>query len=46
MGEACSTHERDENAYNILSGKLKGRDNSQDLGVDGRLIILERILEK
>jgi hypothetical protein len=33
------------NAYNILSEKLKGRDHTEDLGVDGK-IILEWILAK
>jgi hypothetical protein len=33
------------NAYKIWSENLKGRDHSEDLGVDGR-IILERILRK
>jgi hypothetical protein len=33
------------NAYNTLVGNLKGRDNSEELGVDGR-IILDWILEK
>jgi hypothetical protein len=33
------------NAYKVLVGDLKGRDNSEDLGVDGRTI-LERILRK
>jgi hypothetical protein len=27
------------NAYNILIGKLKGRDHSEDLGLDGRINI-------
>jgi hypothetical protein len=31
------------NAYNILLGKREGRDNWEDLGVDGK-IILEWIL--
>jgi hypothetical protein len=33
------------NAYRILLGNLKGRDHSEDLGVDGR-IILRQILGK
>jgi hypothetical protein len=33
------------NAYNVLFGKVKGRDHSRDIGVDGR-IILKRILKK
>jgi hypothetical protein len=33
------------NEYNILLRKLEGRDDLEDLGVNGR-IILERILGK
>jgi hypothetical protein len=33
------------NAYNILIGKLKGRDHLEDLGIDGKRIS-ERILGK
>jgi hypothetical protein len=33
------------NMYSILVGSLKGRDHSEDIGVDGK-IILEWILEK
>jgi hypothetical protein len=33
------------NAYKILVGKLEGRYHSEDLGIDGK-ILLERILEK
>jgi hypothetical protein len=45
MYGACSTHVRDENTNKILVGKLEGRDRSEDLGVDGK-IILEWILGK
>jgi hypothetical protein len=27
------------NAYNVLVRNVKGRDNSEDLGVDGRIIV-------
>jgi hypothetical protein len=37
--------ERMRNTYKILVGKPKGRDHSEDLGIDGR-IILEWILLK
>jgi hypothetical protein len=43
---ACRTHRRDEKCVqNFGRKKLKGRDHSEDLGVDGR-IILEWILGK
>jgi hypothetical protein len=45
MGAACSTHGIDEKCTKLWSEDLKGRDHSEDLGVD-RKIILERILEK
>jgi hypothetical protein len=44
MGRACSTHGREEKC-NIFLVKLKGRDHSEAVGVEGR-IILEWILEK
>jgi hypothetical protein len=44
-GRACSTHGRDKNAYRIFIGNLKGREFSEDLGVDGR-VILEWMLGK
>jgi hypothetical protein len=28
-----------ENAYYILVGKLKGRDNTEDLDVDGNIVL-------
>jgi hypothetical protein len=31
-------HEAVRNAYKILVGNLKGRDHSEDLGIDGRII--------
>jgi len=33
------------NAYNILIGKLKGRCHTEDLAIDGR-IVLECMLDK
>jgi hypothetical protein len=45
MGGACSAHEREmRNAY-ILVVNLKGRDHSEDLVVDG-IILLKWILQK
>jgi hypothetical protein len=43
MGGAYSVRESDEaflRAYEILVGNLKGRDHLEDLGVDGRLILI------
>jgi hypothetical protein len=31
---------------NFCSENVKGRDHSEDVGVDGRVILLERILRK
>jgi len=45
MGGACSTHEDMRNAYRILVESLKRRDYSEDLDVDGK-IILQWILSK
>jgi hypothetical protein len=37
MGMACRTHGRYEKfTQNVGRKNLKGRDNSEDLGVDGR----------
>jgi hypothetical protein len=38
MGWSCSMH-GNINLYRILIGNLKGRNNSDDLGVDGRIIL-------
>jgi hypothetical protein len=43
MGGESSTHGRYENAYNIWVEKMKGRDHSENLGIDEK-IILEWIL--
>jgi len=46
MGGACNTHERFEKwIKKFWSENLKGRNHSEDLGIDGK-IILERILWK
>jgi hypothetical protein len=44
MGGKCSTHVRDEKFMELLEN-LRGRDYSEDLGVDGK-IILEWTLRK
>jgi hypothetical protein len=41
----CSTRGKCENAYKIFVGNLKGGDHSEDVGVDGK-IILKCILGK
>jgi hypothetical protein len=41
MGGQCSTHGSDEKCRK----NLKGRDYLEDQGVDGRIIILQWILE-
>jgi hypothetical protein len=44
MGGACGTHGKDETCIQYSGWKtLKGRDHSEDLGIDGK-IILEWIL--
>jgi hypothetical protein len=44
MGRACSAYGERKDAYKVLVGKPEGKDNSQEPGVDGR-IILKWILE-
>jgi hypothetical protein len=39
MGGACSPHGEKRNTFKILIGKSKGRDHSEDLGVDGMIIL-------
>jgi len=41
-GRACSTHGRGEIETIFRLGKLEGRDHSEDIGVDEK--ILERML--
>jgi hypothetical protein len=46
MGGTCSTHERGKKKHiKFWLKNLKGRDHSDDLGVDGK-ILLEWILGK
>jgi hypothetical protein len=35
----CSTHEGDKKWVQILVEKLEGKDHSEDLGVDWRIIL-------
>jgi len=37
MGGACSTYGRRENCKKFWSENMKGRENLEDLGVDGGL---------
>jgi hypothetical protein len=39
MGGTCRSMEEIRNEYNILIGKPEGKDHSEDLGVDGRIIL-------
>jgi hypothetical protein len=45
MGETCSSHGRYEKCINILVGNPVGKNHSEDLSVDMK-IILEWILGK
>jgi hypothetical protein len=38
MGRACSTDGEMRNADNIFFQNLKGRDNLEDVGIDGKII--------
>jgi hypothetical protein len=44
MGEACSTHEKEQKCIR-RSGKPEGKGDLEDIGVDGR-IILKLVLKK
>jgi hypothetical protein len=39
MDKACSTHGEIGNAYIIVAESLKGSDQSEDRGADGRMIL-------
>jgi hypothetical protein len=39
MGAPCSIHGEIRNVNNILVGNLNRKDNSEDLGIDGRIIL-------
>jgi hypothetical protein len=39
IGRACSMHRRDAKHVRFWSEKLKGRDHSEDPGVDGNIIL-------
>jgi hypothetical protein len=39
MGGTCRAHEVMRNAYKILFGNLEEREHSENLGVDGRIIL-------
>jgi len=39
MVETCSSMDDMRNVYKVLVRKLEGRDHSEDLDVDGRIIV-------
>jgi hypothetical protein len=39
MGRTCSTYGEKRGAYRISVGKPKGRNTSEDPGVNGRIIL-------
>jgi hypothetical protein len=39
MGVVCGTCEGDDKHTKYWSENLKGRDHSEDLGIDGRIIL-------
>jgi hypothetical protein len=39
MGGECSAHEEVRNSTKFWLGSPKGRDYSEDLGVDGRIVL-------
>jgi hypothetical protein len=39
MYGTCSTHGNDNKGVRDYDGNMKGRDHSEDLGVDGRIIL-------
>jgi hypothetical protein len=39
MDGTCRTHGRNKKCYSMLIGKLKGRDYSKNLGVEGWIIL-------
>jgi len=39
MGWACNTHGRDEKCLKVLVGILEGKSYSEDLSVNGRIIV-------
>jgi hypothetical protein len=39
MGRSCSMHGEMRNAYKILFGKHEGKNHSEDLRVDGKIIL-------
>jgi hypothetical protein len=39
MGGACSTYGERRGLYRVLVGKPEGRDQLEDPGIDGRIIL-------
>jgi hypothetical protein len=46
MGGACGTHAAHEKCIKFLFERLKGRDHSKELGVNGRIILKINLREE
>jgi len=39
MGRACNTSGGEKSKFKVLMGKTRGRDNLEDLDINGRIIL-------
>jgi hypothetical protein len=39
MGSACNTYGEKRKSYNILVGNFEGKNNLEDIGMDGRITL-------